>query len=414
MKMYNDPTLNPYLYRSRRLPASADGGLTASHALAVSLSTMSILTQCTNPRPRRVLQVITPSRMSGAEMQLVRLTRRMEARGHASPRSSRRAAPPLPKCTASAGGRAAADQRQNQSRGAGDHCATRARQHPRRTDPVDAVHRKLVVRLGRSLGRSALDRPRARIHVGAMAPPADALAGRFQRRERRPCASRALTRSASRFCTTPLSPEDFYADSRPARRAQPNSAPTPTRPSSARSPTYRRKKATASCSRRCRPSCASCPRPSSGSSGRASCWASCKRSPERHGVPANVRFLGFRRDVADLMHAIDVMALPSRREPCAWSTSKPRCRESRSSPAAPAARRSRSPTARPACWFRCATARPSPSDPHAAHQPRQRQRKWARPATSGPASCLDGSDSSRRSKRLRTRARRARPPLLDR
>jgi len=31
----------------------------------------------------------------------------------------------------------------------------------------------------------------------------------------------------------------------------------------------------------------------------------------------NVRFAGFRRDAADIMHAIDVMALPSRREPCA-------------------------------------------------------------------------------------------------
>jgi glycosyltransferase involved in cell wall biosynthesis len=37
----------------------------------------------------------------------------------------------------------------------------------------------------------------------------------------------------------------------------------------------------------------------------------------RNGVSANVRFLGYRRDVADLMQAIDVMALPSRREPCA-------------------------------------------------------------------------------------------------
>jgi glycosyltransferase involved in cell wall biosynthesis len=37
----------------------------------------------------------------------------------------------------------------------------------------------------------------------------------------------------------------------------------------------------------------------------------------RYGVQSNVRFLGFRRDVADLMQAIDVMALPSRREPCA-------------------------------------------------------------------------------------------------
>ncbi len=33
-------------------------------------------------RPRRILQVITPSHMSGAEMQLVRLTRQMQARGH--------------------------------------------------------------------------------------------------------------------------------------------------------------------------------------------------------------------------------------------------------------------------------------------------------------------------------------------
>jgi glycosyltransferase involved in cell wall biosynthesis len=37
----------------------------------------------------------------------------------------------------------------------------------------------------------------------------------------------------------------------------------------------------------------------------------------RNGLAASVRFLGFRRDVADLMHAIDVMALPSHREPCA-------------------------------------------------------------------------------------------------
>lgn len=35
--------------------------------------------------PRRVLQVITPSHMSGAEMQLVRLTRRMTERGHFLP-----------------------------------------------------------------------------------------------------------------------------------------------------------------------------------------------------------------------------------------------------------------------------------------------------------------------------------------
>jgi glycosyltransferase involved in cell wall biosynthesis len=37
----------------------------------------------------------------------------------------------------------------------------------------------------------------------------------------------------------------------------------------------------------------------------------------RDGTINNVRFLGFRRDMADIMQAIDVMALPSHREPCA-------------------------------------------------------------------------------------------------
>ena len=36
-----------------------------------------------------------------------------------------------------------------------------------------------------------------------------------------------------------------------------------------------------------------------------------------NGTINNVRFLGFRRDMADIMNAIDVMALPSHREPCA-------------------------------------------------------------------------------------------------
>lgn len=36
-----------------------------------------------------------------------------------------------------------------------------------------------------------------------------------------------------------------------------------------------------------------------------------------NGTINHVRFLGFRRDMADLMNAIDVMALPSHREPCA-------------------------------------------------------------------------------------------------
>src|SRR5262245_50388396 len=39
--------------------------------------------KCPTPRLRRVMQVITPSHMSGAEVQLVRLTKQMTERGHA-------------------------------------------------------------------------------------------------------------------------------------------------------------------------------------------------------------------------------------------------------------------------------------------------------------------------------------------
>jgi glycosyltransferase involved in cell wall biosynthesis len=45
--------------------------------------------------------------------------------------------------------------------------------------------------------------------------------------------------------------------------------------------------------------------------------AELEAAASRNGSLPNVRFLGFRRDVADLMHSIDVMALPSHREPCA-------------------------------------------------------------------------------------------------
>src|SRR5688572_24393313 len=47
-------------------------------------------------RPLRILQVISPSRMSGAEMQLVRLTRRMLDRGHALDTIVKRGSPAIP------------------------------------------------------------------------------------------------------------------------------------------------------------------------------------------------------------------------------------------------------------------------------------------------------------------------------
>lgn len=51
--------------------------------------------------------------------------------------------------------------------------------------------------------------------------------------------------------------------------------------------------------------------------GQGQLWRQLHELAGQLGVMDSVRFLGFRRDVADLMNAIDVMALPSRREPCA-------------------------------------------------------------------------------------------------
>jgi glycosyltransferase involved in cell wall biosynthesis len=51
--------------------------------------------------------------------------------------------------------------------------------------------------------------------------------------------------------------------------------------------------------------------------GEGNLWEELHQIAEQTGVMSNVRFLGFRRDVANLMNAIDVMALPSKREPCA-------------------------------------------------------------------------------------------------
>jgi glycosyltransferase involved in cell wall biosynthesis len=51
--------------------------------------------------------------------------------------------------------------------------------------------------------------------------------------------------------------------------------------------------------------------------GQGKLWQELHDIAEKTGVINNVRFLGFRSDVADLMNAIDVMALPSHLEPCA-------------------------------------------------------------------------------------------------
>jgi glycosyltransferase involved in cell wall biosynthesis len=51
--------------------------------------------------------------------------------------------------------------------------------------------------------------------------------------------------------------------------------------------------------------------------GRGKLRSELEAAAKAGGFLQQVRFTGFRRDVADLMNAINVMALPSHREPCA-------------------------------------------------------------------------------------------------
>ena len=97
-----------------------------------------------------------------------------------------------------------------------------------------------------------------------------------------------------------LSPDDFYADARPARWSAPNSAPKPTRPSSARSPTFAEKRASRAVRRDARRPARIAEDPVLDRRRRQALGTSCRQSARATGVLHNVRFLGFRRDVADL------------------------------------------------------------------------------------------------------------------
>ena len=104
---------------------------------------------------RRVMQVITPSHMSGAEMQLVRLTRQMQARGHQFSTVIKRGCPATAEMR-----RLGIDAKPLAIGGklnvAGDSRARPARAADAgRRDSIDALDRQLVVRLAGTAQRHA-------------------------------------------------------------------------------------------------------------------------------------------------------------------------------------------------------------------------------------------------------------------
>ena len=134
---------------------------------------------------RRVLQVITPSRMSGAEMQLVRMTPHMIARGHDVATIVKRNSPAIAEMCRL--GLAPQPRRINGKFSAWHFLSWQTRPASIALKSFNRLfHRQLVERLARAFRRPALDRPRPRLHLGFLAPPSNASACRFQRRETAP------------------------------------------------------------------------------------------------------------------------------------------------------------------------------------------------------------------------------------
>lgn len=265
--------------------------------------------------PRRVLQVITPSHMSGAEMQLVRLTRRMLARGHYMPVLIKRGSPAIPEMA-----------------------------HQGIVPCIERISGKLnplaVPLIARTARRHRVDLLQSTLSTASWwcgwlekmgGPPSIGhvqgfTSARWHRHQRHLLAVSGAVKnhlvdqgiSPERITVlyNALAPEEFQPQRSPAAvRAEFGAdADTPVVGTFAH---LSEKKGY-------RELFAAIPRvltlfP------RAQFWIvghgilrdELEHSARAGGFLESIRFTGFRRDTADLMNAIDVMALPSHREPCA-------------------------------------------------------------------------------------------------
>ena len=265
--------------------------------------------------PRRVLQVITPSRMSGAEMQLVRMTRHMTARGHALATVVKHKSPAL-----------------REMRRLG--LAVEPRRISGKFNPLALAalarsalrHRAEIVQSTLSTASwwsGWLDRFGGPPSIGHVQGFTSATWHRHQ--SHLLAVSNAVKQHlvkqgipAERFTLlhNAMSPGDFYATRDPVivRAELGADADTPVvgtfahlsgkkghRDLFAAMPAILRE----------------LPKAQFWIIGQGKLWKELHEIARKLGVMESVRFLGFRRDVANLMNAIDVMALPSRREPCA-------------------------------------------------------------------------------------------------
>ncbi len=265
--------------------------------------------------PRRVLHVITPSHMSGAETQLVRLTRRMRQRGHFMPVLVKHGSPAIgemlardfPVETARIGGKA-------------NVLAIPAIARVARRHQVEFLHTHLSTASWWAGWLEQFGGPPTVGHVHGFTSAAwhsrqshlIAVSGAV----RDDLIDQGIGRHRITVLHNALAPEEFQPtrDSIAVRNEFGADARTPVIGSFGH---LSLKKGYRELFDAMPLVLKRFPTTQFWIMGRGPLQQELEQEARTGGYLNNVRFAGFRRDAADIMHAIDVMALPSRREPCA-------------------------------------------------------------------------------------------------
>jgi glycosyltransferase involved in cell wall biosynthesis len=269
----------------------------------------------TATRPRRVLQVITPSHMSGAEMQLVRLTKRMQARGHEFSTTIKRRCRATPEMR-----RLGINPRELPIGGKLNPLAVHwLAEHARQTRP-DVIQSTLSTAswwcgwLEQLTGRPTIGHVQGFTSARWHGRQSHLLA--VSRAVKDDLVTQGIPAERITVLYNALGTEEFVPrrDPREVRSEFGASADTPVVGTIAH---LSEKKGHRDLFEAMPTVCRAFPQVQFWIVGQGPLRDELEATARRDGTINHVRFLGFRRDMADLMSAIDVMALPSHREPCA-------------------------------------------------------------------------------------------------
>lgn len=266
-------------------------------------------------KTRRVLQVITPSHMSGAETQLVRLTHRMQVRGHQMSTVIKRNSPALAEMR-----RAGIDVTALPIGGKFNVGAISALARHANRAHAELIQSTLSTASWWSGWLDRLGGPPAIGHVQGFT------SARWHRHQTHLLAvsqavkddlvDQGIAAEKITVLHNALAPEEFIPQLDPARIRQELGTP-PSTPVIGTIAHLSEKKGYRDLFAAIPRVLQEYPHAQFWIVGQGKLRESLEAGAREQGFSENVRFLGFRRDVADLLNAMDIMALPSHREPCA-------------------------------------------------------------------------------------------------